>query len=172
MTQLAGLKPSMLPVVGTLVRQYGMKLGLREFGNQGDDAVNAKRRQPHELEVMRSNPPSSLRSSDRHDALNYLMFLKHKRDWCVKGRGCADGRKQKKDAVKGDASFLTIATESVFLLQRIAAKRCPDVMTMDIPGAFPHTYFKCEHVHARFEGRMAEMLAMIDPKLYQSHVFV
>ena len=45
-------------------------------------------------------------------------------------------------------------------------------MTMDIPGAFLQTDLKGERVHVRFEGRMAEMLAMKDPKLYLPNIIM
>lgn len=121
-TQLAGLDSSLSPLVGTLLTKYEMKRGLRECRKQGDDTANAEMRQLHKLKVLRPKPSSSLSSQDRHDALKYLVFLKRKRDGRVKGHGCADGRKQQKDAVKGDSSFPTIATESVLILLTIAAK--------------------------------------------------
>jgi hypothetical protein len=54
-------------------------------------------------------------SADRRDALQYLMFLKKKRNGIIKGRGCADGRKQRAYTAKEDASLPTVAIESVML---------------------------------------------------------
>jgi len=52
---------------------------------------------------------------DRKYALNYLMFLKRKQTGQVKGRGCADGIKQREYISKEDATSPTVAIEAVFL---------------------------------------------------------
>eukprot|EP00978_Attheya_sp_CCMP212_P042400 scaffold257852_cov32-Attheya_sp.AAC.1 len=73
---------------------------------------------------------------DRKRSLQYLMFLKKKSSGQIKGRGCADGRKQRKYTPKEDASSPTVAIESVMLTSVIDAKEGRDVATVDIPGAF------------------------------------
>lgn len=52
----------------------------------------------------------------------------------------------------------------------IAAKKGREIMTMDIPGAFLQTNLKGERLHVKFEGRMAELLSLIDPKLYRPNI--
>lgn len=169
---LAGVELPLFPLVNTLLTQYGIKKGLRAFGKEGDDAVSAEMQQLHDLKVMQPKASKSLSQQQRRNALQYLMFLKRKRDGRIKGRGCADGRKQRANAVKGEASSPTISTEAVFLILTIAAKEGRDVMVMDIPGAFLQTELKDECVHVRFVGRMAELLVLIDPKLYRPHVIM
>lgn len=146
-SQLAGHETSLSPLICTVLTQYGIKKGLRGFGKKGDDAVNAEMQQLHDLRFMRPTPPASLCLLDRQDALNYLIFLKRKRHGRIKGRGCADGRKQRNSAMKGEASSPTISTEAVFLLLTIAAKEGRDVMTIDIPVSFLQTELKGERVH-------------------------
>ena len=106
--QLTGVESSLTPIIHTLFTQYGVKNGLRIFGKQGDDAVNEEMQQLHNMKIMRPKDSAVLRNKDRRDALQYLMFLKIKRDGRIKGRGCADGRKQRAQAVKGAASSPTI----------------------------------------------------------------
>lgn len=161
--QLTGLDSSMSALIGTLLTQYGLKRGLREFGQQVGEGVSAEMQQLHDLQVMRLKSSTSLSPRDRRDALNCLMFLKRKRDRRVRGRGFADGRKQQQNAIKGEASSPTVSTEAVFLLLTIASREGRDVMTMDIPGTFLQIDRKGERVHGRLEGRMAELLAMIKP---------
>ena len=43
------------------------------------------------------------------------MFLKQKISGKIKGRGCADGRKQRKYLTKEDIILPTVATEALFL---------------------------------------------------------
>lgn len=129
--------------------------------------------QLHDRLVIQSRAPGTISDSKRRNALRYLMFLKQKRDGSIKGRGCADGRKQRNHIPKHDASSPTIATKSVFLIARIAAKERRDMASMDVPGAFLHAdLHDDEMILIRFEGRLAELLAMIDPKIYRSHIML
>jgi hypothetical protein len=97
------------------------------------------------------------------------MFLKEKRCGLIKGRGCADGRKQRDYLTKEETSSPTVAIESVMLSCTIDAKEKRDVATVDIPGAFMQTDMEGT-VHMVLEGTMAELLVKLHPKLYQKHV--
>ena len=97
------------------------------------------------------------------------MFLKQKRTGQIKGRGCANGRKQRLHTPKDDASSPTVATESVLLSCVIDAKERRDVATVDIPGAFMQGD-QDETVHMRLERTLAELLTKYDPKLYRQYV--
>jgi Reverse transcriptase (RNA-dependent DNA polymerase) len=46
-----------------------------------------------------------------------------------------------------------------------------DVATVDIPGAFMYADMD-QLVHMKLEGKMAELLVKIDPKLYQQHIIM
>ena len=103
--------------------------------------------------------------------MHYLMFLKKKRCGRIKGRGCADGRKQRLTTRKEDASSPTVAVDSVMLSCTIDAKEKRDVGTVDLPGAFMQVDMD-EIVHMKLEGTMAEMLVKIDPRLYRKYIQV
>ena len=62
---------------------------------------------------------NEMSAEERETAMQYLMFLKQKRNGTVKGRGYADGRKQRPYTTKEQASSPTVATESVMLLGTI-----------------------------------------------------
>lgn len=119
---LAAISPTLEPLLGTILTQYGMRRGLKIFGKDGDDAVKAELLQLHNREVLCPRSGRGLSKSDRRAALHYLMFLKQKRSGNIKGRGCADGRKQRTYMSKEESSSPTIATEAVFLIITIAAK--------------------------------------------------
>jgi hypothetical protein len=65
------------------------------FGEEGVDAVLKEMKQLHNHGVLEPQSLSELSAEERQIALNYLMFLKRKQCGRVKGRGCADGRKQR-----------------------------------------------------------------------------
>ena len=97
------------------------------------------------------------------------MFLKQKRCGRIKGRGCADGRKQCVWTTKQDATSPTVSTEAVLLTSVIDAKERREVMTVDIPGAFMQGD-QDETVHMKLEGTLAELLAKCDPTKYQPYL--
>jgi hypothetical protein len=97
------------------------------------------------------------------------MFLKEKRCGTIKGRGCADGRKQRLYKTKEETSSPTIRTESFMLSCVIDAKERRNVLTCDIPGMFMQVDVD-EVVHIRLEGPLAEQLAKVDPKLYNEYL--
>ena len=88
----------------------------------------------HERGVLRPRNTQELSEQERKDALQYLMFLKQKRDGSIKGRGCADGRKQRAYTSKEEASSLTVAIESVMLSCTIDARERRDVGIVDLLG--------------------------------------
>ena len=68
--------------------QMPIRHGLKLFGSEGISAVKAELQQLHDLKVMEAKP---LTTTQRQEALGYLMFLKRKHTGKIKARGCADG---------------------------------------------------------------------------------
>jgi hypothetical protein len=93
------------------------------------------------------------------------MFLKRKQCGKIKGRGCADGCKQRLYTAKEEASSPTVAIESVMLSCSIGAAKNSDVTTLDTPGAFMHADMDDE-VYMILIGKMAELLVSLDPDKY------
>jgi hypothetical protein len=153
-------------VDGTALTQLSMKQGLKVFGPEGRNAVLAELKQLHEREVIEPISPSTLSPEDKKGALEYLMFLKKKRCGKIKGRGCADGRKQRVYTTKEEASSPTVSTEALMLSCVIDAKEGRDVATANVPGAFMQVEMD-EVVHVRLEGVMVDLLTELDPKKYE-----
>ncbi len=81
---------------------------------------------------MEPRDKASLSNDKTRAALQYLMCLKQKRNGSIKGRGCADGRKQREHTAQEDASSPTVAIEAVMLTSVIDAKENRDVATVDM----------------------------------------
>ena len=62
-----------------------IRCGLKLFGSAGISAVKAELQQLHDLKVMEAKP---LTTTQKQEALGYLMFLKQKRSGKIKARGC------------------------------------------------------------------------------------
>jgi hypothetical protein len=58
---------------------------------------------------------TALSDEEKRMTLNYLIFLTEKRDCVIKGRGCADGRKQRAFIEKEQSSSLTVSLEALLL---------------------------------------------------------
>ncbi len=120
--------------------QHSVKKGLKKFGDAGVNAVLKELQQLHDRKVLEpTKGPGEITSQERKDSLRYLMFLKEKRCGTIKGRGCADGRKQREHISKDETSSPTVAIKSVMLSCTIDAREHRDVATADIPGAFMQT---------------------------------
>ena len=149
----------------TMMTQYNMKKGISKFGTDGVNAVLKELQQLHDRCVLEPTHPESMSMEEKKAALAYLMFLKEKRTGEIKGRGCADGRKQRLYTNKEDASSPTVAIESVFITSVIDAKENRDVATVDVPGAFMQADMD-DTVYMKLEGTMAQLLMQIAPDVY------
>jgi hypothetical protein len=102
-------------------------LGLEVFGDDGRKAVLTKLKQLHDRKVIAPCTARDLTPQQKRASLEYLMFIKRKRSGAIKGRGCADGRKQRIYTSKEDASSPTISMEALFLTCVIDAMEGRDV---------------------------------------------
>jgi hypothetical protein len=92
-----------------VLTQYTFKKGIEVFGNKGVAAVINELKQLHDREVLKPVHFFYLSSMERQKALPYLMFLKKRRSGAIKGRGCADGCRQRLDVRKEEASSPTVS---------------------------------------------------------------
>ena len=98
------------------------------------------------------------------------MFLKEKCCSTIKGRGCADGRKQRIYINKDDANSPTVATKLLLLTCLINAAENRDVATVDVPGAFMQSNMEVPDTHMKIEGKMVDILTKIIEKYYKKYV--
>eukprot|EP00957_Ditylum_brightwellii_P006759 512930-Ditylum_brightwellii.AAC.1 len=116
--------------------QYSLKAGLQKFKERGETAVMDEFKQIHDRDTFEPLNMGDLTEEQKRNALESLMFLKEKRCGRIKGRTCADGRKQRATSNKEDAASPTVAHESVMLTSVIDTMENRDVGTTDIPGAY------------------------------------
>jgi hypothetical protein len=153
-----------------VMTQHSIKKGLKLYGEAGAEAVVSEMQQLHDRDMMiEPKSASMLTNEEKKKAQRYLMFLKKKRCGRIKGRGCADGRKQCIYKTKEGTSAPTAAIESLFLLSVIDAKEGQAVVTLDIPGAFMQADMD-EVLYMKLEGPLAHLLTKVDPKQYSQFV--
>ena len=69
-----------------------------------------------------------------------------------------------------DTSAPTVAMEALLLTCLINTMEHRKVATVDIPGAFMQADMEGETVHMKLEGKMADLLTKLDPKIYRKYV--
>ena len=87
----------------------------------------------------------------------------------IKGRGCADGRKQRTYLNKDDISAPTVATEALLLTCLIHAMEGRYVATVEIHGVFMQAEMEGDDVHMKLEGKMVNILTKINPSSYTKY---
>ena len=120
---------------------------------------------------MRPVTSAELLPSQKREALAYLMFLKRKQYGKIKGRGCADGRKQWSKISKHESISPTVSTEFVFLSAVIDAHDQWVVKVVDVPGTFLQADMD-DLVHVCFTRDMVDKLLEIDPGIYSPCVTI
>ena len=157
------------PLITMILTQYHVSKGIEFFGEPGVSAVPKELKQLHDRMVMDPKNADEMTTSKKNAALQYLMFLKEKRCGKIKVRGCVDVIKQRKYLTKDDTSAPTVATEALVLTCIIDAMDHRKVSTVVIPGLFMQADMEGEILHMKLEGKMAELLTKLDPKLYQKY---
>ena len=158
-------------IIHVVMNHMTLKQGIKQFGKKGSDAAFEEMNQLHKREVFKPLNVSSMTEEEKRQAIGSLIFLKEKRDGTIKGRACADGRKQRETMAKEEASSPTPALEAVLLTAVIEAKEKRDVAVMDIPNAFVQTDMEGEEkVVMKIRGQLAELLVRTDPKIYRKFI--
>ena len=117
--------------------QYGFAKRLRLFGKVGIEATYKElKKNPLDRNCVRMLYPQEVTAEIKKKALHYLMFLKHKRSGKVKGRGVADGRKQKSYVTKEEVSSPKVSLNALMAICMMDAMEGRKITTFDIPGAF------------------------------------
>ena len=87
-------------------------------------------------QVFKPKRAEELSVSQRNNALNLITMIKEKHDGKIKGRACADGRKQRQYISKDEVSSPTVKLESLMITLLIDATEKRDVAMADIVGAY------------------------------------
>ena len=85
---------------------------------------------------------------------------------------CGDGSKQRRrpEYKKEDSASPTVSLEGMLLTASIEAYEKRHVACFDIHGAFLHAKCKDGDVFMLLEGKLAELMTLVEPKLYRQHV--
>ena len=116
--------------------QVSINEGIRRHGDKAMAAILNKYTQLNDKKVFKPYMASELTRKEKVDALNLITMVKEKRDGKIKGRACADGRKQRRYIRKDEVSSPTVQLESLMMTMLIDAHEHRDVATADFVGAY------------------------------------
>ena len=150
-----------------------MRQGEKKFGIKAKDAAYKEMKQIDKRMVFEPIRIESLTEEEKKRAMESLIFLSEKRDGTIKSRYCANGSTQRSYIPKEQAASPTAGTDSVLITSVIEAKQGRDVMTLDIPNAFPQASIPDENekVTMKIRGRLIDMLLEIDFEKYSPFVY-
>ena len=157
------LRPGLADLEQTALTQHLAKKGLQIFGKDEEEAIVSEMKQLDSMDAVEPMNANMMTTQEKKDALECLMFLKKKRCGRIKGRGCADGRKQRTCETKEETSSPMVATEALFTSCVMDADERREVATCDIPGASTQASMD-KVVHVRLSGPLATLLTRVDPK--------
>ena len=150
-----------------LVQKYGLKKEIDLFGKKADAAVVKELTQIQELETYEPITASDMSWEEKKKALESLLFITEKRNRDIKARKVGDGSKQRMyDGYnKADGSSPIFTTESIFFTGVVDAREGRAVSVLDVVSVFLHAH-NDERFLMLLSGKLAEMMARIDPSMY------
>ena len=116
--------------------QVSVKEGVRRHGQKALDAVMTEFAQLNNKDTFTPMSKNDLTVGIKKNALNLITLIKQKRNGKIKGRACADGRKQRRYISKEEVASPTVQLHSLLLSLAIDAKEKRDVAIADVVGAY------------------------------------
>ena len=117
------------------MKHVTLKRGLNKFKENGEKAVSKELLQIHTKRTFRHLKAEGLTYREKYKALEYLMFLKEKRDGSVKGQSCTNVRKQRPGSSKEDATSPAVSLEAALITYIIGSYKEVEVAIINIPRA-------------------------------------
>ena len=153
-----------------IFKKYGLKKGLKVFGEAGKEAAFKEMEKLHLRKCFKPLEIDYLSKEEKQKALGSLIILKKKESGELKGRACADGRKQRDNVPKEEAASPTVYLESIMLTATIDAKESIDVAIIDITNEFVQMDMEGETVIMKLKDDLAELLVKTLPQLYRKYL--
>ena len=156
-------------IVHICFNQMSAKKGIEKHGQDAINALLKEFAQIHDLSVFHGIYKRDLTPEQLAQVLRMVTVIKEKRCGKIKGRACANGKKQRKWIPPEDASAPTVALESLIITLLIDAYENRDVATADVAGAFLKGILE-DFVVVKLVNEEVDIMLMIDEKAYAPFV--
>ena len=140
----------------------------------GDDAVKAivkEAKQLDDKEIFKPMSTDTLSKEQKTNTLESVTMVTKKRCGKVKGRTCADRRKQRDYVSKAESLSPTISLEGLLTLILTASHEERQVLVADIAGAYLNAEME-DFVVMKFRDEMVDYMDMVEanPEQYAPYV--
>ena len=143
--------------------QLNVKQGIKIHGAKAIAAIIKEYEQLRDLNTVAVMDPDTLSHTQKMQALELLTMVKKKRCGRVKGRVCANEKKQRKYIAKEDVTSPTVQLNSILLSLCIDAMEGRDVATADVAGAYLKTEMT-DYVLVKVLGESAQIMCEVNPQ--------
>ena len=150
--------------------QMSAREGLKRYGEKAAEALIAEWKQLDDKKVFHGVKFKDTTPEQRSKALRLVQLIKEKRCGKIKGRTCADGRKQRAYINQEDSTSPTVSTEALLITLMIDANENRDVATADVPGAFLHSDID-EETFVVVDGALVDILVKSNNK-YAKYIHI
>ena len=164
--------------MNVLLTQMSANEGIRRFGEKAIAAMIKELKQLNDgavegKPVVGAVDPDSLTSQEKFEALEAINLIKEKRDGRIKGRTCANGKKQIRFVKEGDIfSSPTVSLESIMTTLVIDTYEGRIVSIVDVPGSYLHAKMPEEkRLLLKLRGQFVDIMCNVNPE-YRSYVRV
>ena len=123
-------------IIGYLLNQMLTKVSIRKLGSKAEEALYKEFLQLYDTNTFTSVFEKDLSPEQIKKALDTISVIKKKRDWPIKERTYANGKKQRLWKSKVESASLIVYTDSFFLFSIIDAYEGRATVVVDIPQAY------------------------------------
>jgi hypothetical protein len=160
--QCAAVPDSLAFVVALVFTQMTTKAGIRKHGKVAKAFLMKEFAQLEDLKVYHSVSASSLTHQQQRDTLRAVNLIEEKRDGSLKGRTCADSRRQRTRYDKAQTTSQTVSSDSLIVSVIDDTYDDRDVGTADIAGAYLKADMDNFAVN-KFTGEAVRILRQMNP---------
>ena len=142
--------------------QMNINAGIRKHGEKAIAAVIKEYQQLKDMDTVVPLNAGELSQGEKREAFELLTLVKKKRCGKLKGRVCANGRKQRRYISREEVSSPTVQLESIIATLLIDAKERRDVAVADVTGAYLKTVMT-DHVVTKVTGSATDIMCDVNP---------
>ena len=142
--------------------QLGIKAGINRHWEAAVAAIVKECEQLKQTGTVKVVDASVLSESQKEGALNLLTLVKKKRCGKIKGRVCADGRKQRRCIDKREVSSPTVQLDSIIATLLIDGYDGRSVAIADVAGAYLQTPMT-DFTIVKVTGAATNIMCQVNP---------
>ena len=144
-------------------RQMNVKESVKKYGEDAVKAVLTEYAQLNDYSTFKPILGESLSWEKKKQSLDLITLVTKKRNGTVKGRACANGKKQRRYISKEEVTSPTVQLESLMLSILIDSYEGRNVATADVKGAYLLSDMK-DFVVVRVHGEALNIMLKVQPE--------